>query len=273
MEFELRGVSHVALVCKDMARTVDCYSIVFVSGSTHGGRRGDRAWRGRDLRPILATPAEAANREHAMKLGLTPLSLLIAGALIAGCATSPARLGQRLFAGCLDDVDDRATLESGLFVCEGDRDPAPFDGNGRACGDCHIPGDNFGISVSRIATLPDDHPFFFSGLDEDRTLLRSHGLVHVTVPGQIDEFRQTPKLVHLKTLCNEEGNCDALGLLGDRVRNLCVFSIQAITNHMARSVDRVPGEDFRVPTTEECEWLVAYMLSDLVADQDERRRK
>jgi len=207
-----------------------------------------------------------------MKHWIPGLSLLIIAGLVAGCATSPARKGQRLFAGCLDKVDDEATLESGLFVCKGDRDPQPFGGNGRACGDCHVPGDNFGMSGARIATLPDDHPFFFSGLDENQRLLRADGLVHVIVPGQIDEFRQTPKLVHLQALCDEDGNCDALGLLGDRVRNLCVFSFQAITNHMAKTVERVPGRDFRAPSREECEWLVAYMVSDLVADQDERRR-
>ncbi len=207
-----------------------------------------------------------------MKHWFLAVFLLIPSALVIGCATSPERKGQRLFAGCLDQVDDKATLRSGLFVCKGDRDPEPFGGNGRACGDCHVPGDNFGVSVERIATLPDDHPFFFRGLDENQRLLREHGLVHVNVPGQIDEFRQTPKLIHLQTLCDEDGNCDALGLLGDRVRNLCVFSIQAITNHMAKTVNRVPGRDFRVPTKEECEALVAYMVSDLVADQDERSR-
>ncbi len=198
--------------------------------------------------------------------------LLVIPALVTGCATSPERRGQRLFAGCLDKVDDEATLRSGLFVCQGARDPEPFGGNGRACGDCHVPGDNFGISLERIASLPRDHPFFFDGLDENQRLLRAHGLVHVIVPGQIDDFRQTPKLVHLQKLCDEEGNCDALGLLGDRVRNLCVFSIQAITNHMAKSLARVPGRDFRVPTRQECEALVAYMVSDLVADQDARSR-
>jgi hypothetical protein len=204
-----------------------------------------------------------------MKHCLFPLFVLTA-ALVMGCASSEVRRGQRLFAGCVDGVDDRATLRSGLFVCDGARDPRPFGGNGRACGDCHVPGDAFGISVERIRALPEEHPFLFPGLGEDPELLRRHGLVRVTVPGQIDEFRQTPKLVHLQRLCDEDGNCDALGLLGDRVRNLCVFSLQAITNHMARSVNRVPGEDFRVPTAEECEALVAYMLSDLVAGQDER---
>ena len=70
----------------------------------------------------------------------------------------------------------------------------------------------------------------------------------------------------------EDGNCDALGLLGDRVRNLCAFSIEAVRNHMSKSTSRIPGQDFRVPTGDECEALVAYMLSDLVAEQDERNR-
>ena len=189
-------------------------------------------------------------------------------ALATGCA-SDVRVGQRLFAGCPHGMDYRATLESGLFVCDGRRAPAPFGGNRRACGDCHVPGDNFGISLARIRSLPDDHPFFFAGLDEDPELLRERGLVRVIVPREIDELRQTPKLVHLQALCDDDGNCDALGLLGDRVRNLCVFSLQAVANHMAKTPARVPGRDFRPPTAKECEALVAYMLSDLVAGQDE----
>ena len=206
-----------------------------------------------------------------MKHWMLAVSLLIAAALLAGCV-SQERKGQRLFAGCLDKVDDEASLKAGLFVCKGDRDPEPFGGNGRSCGDCHVPGDNFGISVKRIATLSADHPFFFPGLDEDQVVLRTLGLVHVIVSGKIDEFRQTPKLVHLQTTCNEKGNCDALGLLGDRVKNLCAFSREAVRNHMAKTINRVPGKDFRAPTKKECEELVAYMLSDLVADQDERNR-
>jgi len=207
-----------------------------------------------------------------MKHGIPAACLLICAAIVVGCATSPERKGQQLFAGCRGEVDDEASLRTGLFVCEGERDPAPFGGTGRACGDCHVPGDNFGISVKRISTLPDDHPLFYPGLDEDPQLLRNHGLVHVITPDGIDEFRQTPKLVHLQTACDDDGNCDALGLLGDRLPNLCVFSGQAIANHMAKTVERVPGEDFRPPTAEECDWLVAYMLSDLVAEQDERTR-
>ena len=207
-----------------------------------------------------------------MKRWMGIVCLLFAVTLLGACVSAQVRHGQRLFAGCVDKVDDRATLESGEFVCDGGRDREPFGGNGRACGDCHVPGDNFGISQQRIAALSLDHPFFFDGIDEDPARLRSDGLVHVVVPGQLDEFRRTPKLVHLQKLCDEDGNCDALGLLGDRVRNLCVFSTQPIINHMSKTLVREPGLDFRLPTQEECAALVAYMISDLVAEQDERAR-
>lgn len=207
-----------------------------------------------------------------MRIGVVAVCLPVLVALSVGCATSRERRGQSLFAGCVGEVDDEATQRTGLFVCKGERDPAPFGGNGRACGDCHVPGDDFGISTERIATLPGDHPFFYPGLDEDQELLRSYGLVHVVVRGEIDEFRPTPKLVHLDAICDGYGNCDALGLRGDRVRNLCVFSSESIRNHMARSPERVPDEDFRLPDREECDALVAYLLSDLVSKQDERNR-
>ncbi len=80
-----------------------------------------------------------------MKHWSLAVTLLVLPVLVVSCATSHARKGQRLFAGCLDKVDDEATLRAGLFVCKGDRDPEPFGGNGRACGDCHVPGDNFGM--------------------------------------------------------------------------------------------------------------------------------
>ena len=207
-----------------------------------------------------------------MKHCILLVSLLIFIVPVVGSAESQERKGQRLFAGCIKKVDNKATLKAGFFVCKGARDPEPFGGNGRACGDCHVPGDNFGISKERIAGLRKDNPFFFRGLDEDQKLLRNHGLVHVIVPGKIDEFRQTPKLVHLQSLCDKKGRCDSLGLNGDRVTNLCAFSIEAIINHMSKTVKREPGKDFRVPTKKECEELVAYMLSDLVADQDKRNR-
>jgi hypothetical protein len=191
---------------------------------------------------------------------------------LVGCVSSQARRGQALFAGCLGEVDEVATQESGLFVCQGRRDPEPFGGNGRACGDCHVPGDNFGISPARIASLPDDHPLFYDRLDENWEALRTYGLVHVVVPGELDSFRRPPTLVGLQRACDDYGECGSLGLLGDRVRSLCIFSLEEVRNHLSKTLARLPDQDFRELNREECEALTAYMISDLVADQDERNR-
>jgi len=198
------------------------------------------------------------------------LVVLLMAAVLAACVSPQARQGQRLFAGCPSGVNDRASLAKGEFVCKGSPDPAPFGGNGRACGSCHMPGDRFGISVERIGRLAPAHPFFFDGIDEDLELLRAHGLVHVVdadVDG-IDEFRPTPKLVHLQQLCGSvTEQCLSLGLLGDRETDLCQFAREAVANHLTKTILRRPGIDFVLPTDEECDALVAYMLSDLVADR------
>jgi hypothetical protein len=169
-------------------------------------------------------------------------------------------------------VNDKATLKAGVFVCKGAKEPNPFGGNGRACGTCHAPGDNFGLSIKRIATLPVDDPLFFP-LDENPELLRAHGLIRVVVPGSLNEFRATPKLVHLRRSCDSGGNCDSLGLLGDRVNSLNAFTIQAIANHLSKTTARVPGEDFRMPTARELRALTRYQISKLVSEQDERNRE
>lgn len=175
--------------------------------------------------------------------------------------------GLNLFSGCPQGVDAKATEAKGEFVCKGKPDPAPFDGNGRACGSCHVPGDRFGISVDRIAGLPQDHPFLFDGIDEDPKLIRNHGLIHVVDEDEdgINEFRPTPKLVHIQKICDKDGLCLTLGLLGDREKDLCQFSREAVANHLTKTVEREEGKDFRLPTDEECKALIAYMRSNLVA--------
>lgn len=177
--------------------------------------------------------------------------------------------GLRLFAGCPKGVDAKATRAKGEFVCKGDPDPESFGGNGRTCGSCHMPGDRFGISQERIAGLPQDHPFLFDGIDEDPVLIREHKLIHVVDEDEdgINEFRPTPKLVHIQKICDKDGLCLTLGLLGDREKDLCQFSREAVANHLTKTTERVEGVDFRLPTDQECKALIAYMRSNLVADQ------
>lgn len=199
-------------------------------------------------------------------------AILVAVVGLTACVSSTVREGQRLFAGCAKAVNDKATLKAGVFVCKGAKEPNPFGGNGRACGTCHVPGDNFGLSIKRIAGLPADDPLFFP-LDEDPKLLRAHGLIRVVVPGSLDEFRATPKLVHLRRSCDTKGNCDSLGLLGDRVNSLNAFTVQAIANHLSKTTARVPGKDFRMPTARELRALTKYQISKLVSEQDERNQE
>lgn len=174
--------------------------------------------------------------------------------------------GLNLFSGCPGGVDREATEAKGEFVCKGTPDPAPFGGNGRSCGSCHMPGDGFGLSVKRIATLPESHPLFVP-LDEDPAKLRADGLIHVIDrdADSINEFRQTPKLVHLRELCNGDGECVALGLLGDRETDLCQFSREAVVNHLSKTPDGIEGVDFVLPTDRECRDLIRYMRSNLVS--------
>ena len=59
---------------------------------------------------------------------------------------------------------DPPTLEERgeqLFLTE------TFDGNGRTCGSCHRPTDNFGLTPAFIAALPDDDPVFIAETNPD----------------------------------------------------------------------------------------------------------
>lgn len=178
----------------------------------------------------------------------------------AGCV-SRVDVGQRLFFNC--EVD-RSTLE-----CVAGTEGAPaFDGNGRTCATCHRPQERFSVSPETIAALPPGDPLFvpIPGL-EDPKRLRSDALIRVDAPGGIHEFRQTPKLVHLRKLCDRRGRCQALGLRGDRVRDLCAFSNQAIENHLTKRVGGVDHVDFRTMTARECKAMVAYLVSRRVSSR------
>jgi hypothetical protein len=50
-------------------------------------------------------------------------------------------------------------------------------------------------------------------------------------------------------------------LRGDRERDLCQFSQEAIANHATRRVNGEAGVDFRLLTRKECKAMVAYLVS------------
>lgn len=172
------------------------------------------------------------------------LTLVLVLGLMAGCANKAVVRGQNLFFN------------------------ETFGGNGRTCATCHRPAENFSISPETIQNLPPDDPLFVAvpGL-EDFAKLVSDGLILIADDDEdaIAEFRQTPKLTQLRALCDRKGDCVVLGLRGDREKNLCTFSNEAIANHLTKDVERVEGRDFRLLTKRECNDMIAFLISKRVA--------
>ena len=142
-----------------------------------------------------------------------------------------------------------------------------FRGNGRTCATCHLPAENFAIGPKTIRALPPDSPLFVAvpGL-EDQAKLLADGLIFVNdVDDDIVEFRPVPKLVQLRKLCSRKGDCKTLGQRGDREKNLCTFSNEAIANHFTKMVPGVPDIDFRLMTAAECKAMTAFLVSKRVA--------
>ena len=161
-----------------------------------------------------------------------------------------------------------------------------FGGNGRTCVTCHRPEDNWRITPSFIATLPDDDPLFahefmpeFSENFEKADLLREWGLILMNPDGFGDlendfVMRTVNSLRSVRTSIEgmpHEGMENQLdfmepltGWAGDGAPgdgSLRSFAIGAIIQHMPRTLAREPGVDFRLPTDEELDALEAFMLS------------
>ncbi len=167
-----------------------------------------------------------------------------------------------------------------------------FDGNGRTCATCHREDNNFTLDPAYIARLPKTDPLFvaerpepnpLAGL-EDPTMMHEAGLILVNSNGfdRPHVFRGIPHLLALSTSITPPSPVAGdgttvppvhrTGWSGDgspvdpeaeppRNGSLRDFAIGAIMQHMTRTLARVPGEDFRLPTEEELEALEAFMRS------------
>ena len=153
-----------------------------------------------------------------------------------------------------------------------------FDGNGRTCGTCHPAENNFTIDPDFIATLPPDDPLFIAEFNEDLsnlenpTLLREFGLILANVDGFEDPtnkfvMRSVPHLLGLSVSIQSDRTVPPLNHMGwsgdgapgsGRLRD---FAIGAITQHTPKTLNRIPGKDFRLPTEDELDALEAFQLS------------
>ena len=161
-----------------------------------------------------------------------------------------------------------------------------FQGNGRTCGTCHRPEDNFKITPEFMATLPPDDPLFVAEFVpelaenfEKPDLMRRFGLILMNPDGHDDlergyVMRTVQSLRSLRTSIRGsefEGyenqldfQPDQTGWAGDGAPgdgSLRSFAIGAIRQHMTKALDRVPGIDFRLPTADELDALEAFMIT------------
>jgi cytochrome c peroxidase len=137
-----------------------------------------------------------------------------------------------------------------------------FGGNGRTCGTCHPAENGFTLSPEFVAGVPPGDPLFvaervpeLAGL-ENSTLLRGpRALILENVDGfdQPPVFRGVPHTFDLAATApfGWGGTVFALGEFVD----------QAVRQHFPRTLNRVPGVDFRLPTDAERAALVAFMES------------
>lgn len=192
----------------------------------------------------------------------TTVRLLVVSAFAFGlsCASAPERA---------PDGAELAALGEEIFFTE------TFGGNGRTCATCHRREDNFGLSPAFIATLPDDDPLFVA--ERERALrenfevpekMRRFGVILENQDGFSDlasdfNLRGVPHLLAL-SLSVDSSDGPAVGWSGDGAPgdgSLRAFPTGAVIQHFTRSMDRVAGRHFRLPTALELDALEAFMLT------------
>jgi hypothetical protein len=150
-----------------------------------------------------------------------------------------------------------------------------FNGNGRTCSTCHREERNFTIDPAFIATLPPNDPLFVAEFNpdlrrnfENPRLMRQFGLILENLDGFDDlentfVMRGVPHVLGLRTSVNSNQG-PRTGWSGDGApgdRSLRSFATGAVIQHFTKTLNRVPGVDFRLPTDAELDALQAFQLS------------
>lgn len=150
-----------------------------------------------------------------------------------------------------------------------------FNGNGRTCGTCHPAENRFTIDPAFIARLPKDNPLFVAEFTptlsknfENPRLMREFGLIKENLDGFDDlentfVMRGVPHTLSLTTSINSPKG-PRTGWSGDGAPgdgSLRSFATGAVIQHFTKSLNRVPGVDFRLPTDDELDALEAFQLS------------
>jgi mono/diheme cytochrome c family protein len=150
-----------------------------------------------------------------------------------------------------------------------------FNGNGRTCGTCHREESNFTIDPAFIATLPKTDALFVAEFNpdlkqnfENPRLMREFGLILENLDGFDDlankfTLRGVPHVLALRSsIASPQG--PRTGWSGDGAPgdgSLRSFASGAVIQHFTKTLNRVAGVDFRLPTDAELDALEAFQLS------------
>jgi cytochrome c553 len=150
-----------------------------------------------------------------------------------------------------------------------------FNGNGRTCGSCHREDRNFTIDPAFIARLPKNDALFVAEFNpnlkqnfENPRLMREFGLILENLDGFDDlvnrfTMRGVPHVLAMRTsVASPQG--PRTGWSGDGAPadgSLRSFAVGAVIQHFTKTLNRVAGVDFRLPTDAELDALEAFQLS------------
>lgn len=157
-----------------------------------------------------------------------------------------------------------------------------FGGNGRTCGTCHRVRNNQGLDLDFISTLPANDKLFVaelapsqggvSGLERP-SLMRSHALILENADGFANPtvkftMRGVPHSLSMATsiLAPSDGRAPVqrTGWSGDGAPGtgaLRLFPVGAVTQHFTKSLNRVSGVDFVLPTDAQLDQMEAFTLA------------
>jgi hypothetical protein len=181
-------------------------------------------------------------------------------ALLAGCAKPPLPGSPQ---------DELIARGRDLFFNE------TFGGNGRTCGTCHPASNNFTIDPAFIAKLPPTDPLFVAefvpalktGFESPR-LMREFGLIRENLDGFDDldrkfTMRGVPHVLSMRVSIDSPAG-PRTGWSGDGAPgdgSLRSFATGAVIQHFTKTLNRIAGVDFRLPTGAELDALEAFQLS------------
>ena len=156
-----------------------------------------------------------------------------------------------------------------------------FNGNGRTCGSCHRVERNFTIDAPFIARLPASDPLFIAENQSDGLPLngleipaqmRARGLILENVDGTAPEgptvrfvLRSVPHTLSMATSTKSPTTgapAERIGWGGDGAPGqgrLADITQGATVQHFTRSLNRVPGADFRNVTEQEGQAVATFL--------------